>query len=130
MSRRPGFVVDHRVPADGGKPPNQYRDLISVQVRCNWPLLSSRTQVIEALGQAMGKALAEVVQPSSDTPMVDAMEAIPGRLRAEMKRRGLSYRTVADELGMTVSALHGAAMGERDIRMSTALAVVKWLEQP
>lgn len=60
MSRRPGFVVDHRVPADGGVSPNAYVAQVSVQVRCNWPPGATELQVIEALGAAMGKAMAEL----------------------------------------------------------------------
>ena len=60
MSQRPGFVVDHQVPADGGVSPNAYVPVISVQVRCNWPPRATYEQVIEALGAAMGKAMAEL----------------------------------------------------------------------
>jgi len=60
MSRRPGFVVGHFQSADGGVPPNQFHPVISVQVRCNWPPRATEQEVIEALGAAMGKALAEL----------------------------------------------------------------------
>ena len=52
MSSRPGFVVDHRVPADGGTPPNQYVGQVSVQVRCNWPPRATRDEVSHALYMA------------------------------------------------------------------------------
>ena len=60
MSRRPGFVADHRVPSDGGIPPNQYVGQVSVQVRCNWPPRATRAEVLHALAEGYAKALAEL----------------------------------------------------------------------
>lgn len=60
MSRRPGFVADHRQPADGGVSPNQYHALISVQVRCNWPPLATRAEIEHALAQGYALALASL----------------------------------------------------------------------
>lgn len=59
MSGRPGFVVDHRVPADGGESPNAYVAQVSVQVRCNWPPLATQAQVVTALADACLEAIAE-----------------------------------------------------------------------
>lgn len=56
MSSRPGFVVDHRVLADGGKPPNQYVGQVSVQIRCNWPPKATRDQVLLALAACYDEA--------------------------------------------------------------------------
>lgn len=61
MSARPGFVVDHRVKADGGEPPNQYPDRISVQVRCNWPPKATHDEVVKALAAAYGAAIRELI---------------------------------------------------------------------
>lgn len=60
MAPRPGFVVDHFTPADGGKPPNRYHPVVSAQVRCNWPPLATDEQIREALMRAYEKAVAEV----------------------------------------------------------------------
>ena len=67
MTRRPGFVVDHFVSADGGVPPNQFHPVVSAQVRCNWPPLATKAEVRQTLEQVYLKALAELdrMRPSS-----------------------------------------------------------------
>lgn len=60
MGSRPGFIVDHRVPADGGEPPNQYVAQISIQVRCHFPPRASREEVLAALDDAYRQAEQEV----------------------------------------------------------------------
>lgn len=62
MSRRPGIVVDHTQPADGGVPPNQYHALISVQVRCNWPPLATEAEIQQAMTDAFVKAMVAMVE--------------------------------------------------------------------
>lgn len=59
MGSRPGFVIDHTEKADGGQPPNRYADLISVQVRCNWPPRADRDQVLVTLARCYAKAVEE-----------------------------------------------------------------------
>ncbi len=61
MSSRPGFVLDHRVPADGGTPPNQYVGQVSVQVRCNWPPKATYDEVIKALAAGYMAAVKELI---------------------------------------------------------------------
>lgn len=64
MAQRPGFIADHFVKADGlwplSKSPNQYPDLISVQVRCHWPPLAPVEHVRAALTVAYEKAIGEL----------------------------------------------------------------------
>jgi hypothetical protein len=66
VSRRPGFVIDKTAPADGGRPPNQYHALVSVQVRCNFPPLARRQQVMDVLVAAYVEAADEVARMFGD----------------------------------------------------------------
>lgn len=60
MSSRPGIVVDHNQPADGGVTPNLYPHRISVQVRCHWPPLATEEEIRLALADGYLKAVAEL----------------------------------------------------------------------
>lgn len=64
MSQRPGFIADHFVKADGrwpfSKSPNQFPDVISVQMRCHWPPLAPKSEVRDALHDCYLKAIAEL----------------------------------------------------------------------
>jgi hypothetical protein len=71
MAGRPGFVVDHFVKAaEGGWPlsvsPNQYADVVSVQMRCNWPPLAPKRVVRDALVDGFLKALRELEEMRPD----------------------------------------------------------------
>lgn len=62
MSGRPGFVVDHFQDADGGVSPNKFHPVISVQMRCNWPPLSTFEETMDALNACYLKAVEELAR--------------------------------------------------------------------
>jgi hypothetical protein len=65
MSQRPGILVNHFVKADEGgwpktKSPNAQPDVITAEVRCHWPYLAPKSEVLDALAEVYTKAVAEV----------------------------------------------------------------------
>lgn len=51
-------------------------------------------------------------------------------LENELKRRGLSYREAAKQIGISHSTLIGASRGTRKLDVNTALAISKWVGIP
>lgn len=64
MAQRPGFIADLFVKADDrwplSKSPNQYPDVISVQMRCHWPPLAPVAEVRAALTACYEKSMGEL----------------------------------------------------------------------
>lgn len=65
--------------------------------------------------------------------VMDAWLDTPGYLRdlhhhVGIMRGDRPYREVADEIGITVSALHKIENGSVDIRLSTIVKILNWLE--
>lgn len=64
MSQRPGVLVTHRTAADDRWPltrsPNMQPDVITAEIRCHWPYLAPRHEVLAALHAVYRKAVAEV----------------------------------------------------------------------
>lgn len=59
----------------------------------------------------------------------DAIAAVPARVRSEMDRRGLSYRDLAGESGISLNTAWRVAQGSVDPRLSTVVALARWLER-
>lgn len=60
--------------------------------------------------------------------MIDALEWLPALVREERLRRGLSLRTAAAEIGYTYADLCRFENGSKDVRASTAVAMLRWLD--
>lgn len=64
MSQRPGLLVTEYVKADGRWPltrsPNTQPDVITAEVRCHWPHVAPKAEVLAALAAVHAKAIAEV----------------------------------------------------------------------
>ena len=59
---------------------------------------------------------------------IEALEWLPALVRVERLRRGLSLRTAAAEIGYTYADLCRFENGSKDVRVSTAVAMLRWLD--
>lgn len=60
--------------------------------------------------------------------VIDALDWLPDLVREERLRRGLSLRTAAAEIGYTYADLCRFENGAKDVRASTAVAMLRWLD--
>jgi transcriptional regulator with XRE-family HTH domain len=59
--------------------------------------------------------------------LADVLASLPLLLRAERRRRQLSCRAAAEELGMSFATVHRIESG-KDGALSNAAKVLRWLE--
>ena len=51
-------------------------------------------------------------------------------VREERLRRGLSLRDAAEQIGYSFADLHRFENGKKDVRVSTAMAMLRWADGP
>lgn len=57
------------------------------------------------------------------------LKRLPDTFDQERRRRGLSWRAVAEEVGTPYADLHRFAHRKVDCRSSTVMRVLEWLEK-
>ncbi len=61
---------------------------------------------------------------------LDTLEFLPAVMREERLRRGLSLRDAAKQIGYSFADLHRFENGKKDVRVSTAMAMLRWVDGP
>ena len=61
---------------------------------------------------------------------LDTLEFLPAVVREERLRRGLSLRDAAEQIGYSFADLHRFENGQKDVRVSTAMAMLRWADGP
>lgn len=60
--------------------------------------------------------------------LADVLETLPERIAHLIKQRGVSYRTAADQIGVSYADLHRFCAGKKDMRLSSLVRIVRWVE--
>lgn len=55
------------------------------------------------------------------------LERLHVEMKAERLRRGLSLRDAADQIGYSFADLCRFEKGKKDVRVSTAIAMLRWM---
>jgi transcriptional regulator with XRE-family HTH domain len=61
---------------------------------------------------------------------LDTLEFLPAVVRGERLRRGLSLRDAGEQIGYAFADLHRFEKGRKDVRVSTAMAMLRWVDGP
>lgn len=59
----------------------------------------------------------------------DTLGQLPEIVREERRRRGLSVRQAANEMGYSFADLTRFELGRKDARLSTVIKMLNWLDE-
>lgn len=79
MASRQSAHVSQRIPQDGGEPPNQFRDVITIDMRVFWPpYTTDKRQLVQMIADATAELLRQVIGSEPPPPKMWLGQPIDG----------------------------------------------------